>query len=482
MRRIYALLLPLCVLLTACGQFASGDARSTTPRARHRRAESSLTQTEALSSSGQRFGDIAVKDANGVTRVYNTTDNGTHQTPHMIVDSMPAANPHVIVDSMPSISVGSVTVDDVGQGTAAADNAPWPVKLTDGTAAIGTAARPLYTSPATSPATQPIAGTGAPGSAVGGVLSVQGVAGGVAQPMSVASLPLPSGAATDANLTALLGHGQGTMANSQSVTVASNQTPIPITASSLPLPTGAATSAKQPAFGTAGTPSADVLTCQGATSMTPFKVDGSTVTQPVSLASQPLPTGASTSAKQPALGTAGTAAADVLTVQGIAGGVAQPVSVASLPLPSTASQEHTSAGSPSSARLTDGTSFYKGTTPSDTQPISASTLPLPSGACTDSNLTTVSQPPSSSAYIAQVSITTSATRIDSGTSHALARGFWTNCASGGGDVYGFTTSGVSTSNGYKVAAGAEHFWEELNTNGIYFVSSTGTVVCTVHGK
>jgi hypothetical protein len=56
----------------------------------------------------------------------------------------------------------------------------------------------------------------------------------------------------------------------------------PISAASLPLPTGAATSAKQPALGTAGTPSADVITVQGATSMTPVKVDGSGVTQPVS--------------------------------------------------------------------------------------------------------------------------------------------------------------------------------------------------------
>ena len=55
-----------------------------------------------------------------------------------------------------------------------------------------------------------------------------------------------------------------------------------VSAASLPLPTGAATAAKQPALGAAGTPSADVLTVQGATSMTALKVDGSGVTQPVS--------------------------------------------------------------------------------------------------------------------------------------------------------------------------------------------------------
>lgn len=49
-----------------------------------------------------------------------------------------------------------------------------------------------------------------------------------------------------------------------------------------------------------------------------IKVDGSTVTQPISAVALPLPAGASTAAKQAALGTAGTASTDVITVQGIA--------------------------------------------------------------------------------------------------------------------------------------------------------------------
>lgn len=56
----------------------------------------------------------------------------------------------------------------------------------------------------------------------------------------------------------------------------------PVSATSLPLPTGAATAVKQPALGTAGTASADVLSVQGVASMTALKVDGSAVTQPVS--------------------------------------------------------------------------------------------------------------------------------------------------------------------------------------------------------
>jgi hypothetical protein len=55
-----------------------------------------------------------------------------------------------------------------------------------------------------------------------------------------------------------------------------------ISASALPLPTGASTAAKQPALGTAGTASTDVITVQGIASMTSLKVDGSGVTQPVS--------------------------------------------------------------------------------------------------------------------------------------------------------------------------------------------------------
>lgn len=66
-----------------------------------------------------------------------------------------------------------------------------------------------------------------------------------------------------------------------------------------------------------------------------LKVDGSAVTQPVSVATVPLPTGAATAAKQAALGTAGSASADVISVQGVASmtalkvdgsGVTQPVS------------------------------------------------------------------------------------------------------------------------------------------------------------
>lgn len=104
---------------------------------------------------------------------------------------------------------------------------------------------------------------------------------------------------------------------------------------SVPLPSGAATSAKQPAIGTSGSPAGDVLTIQGVSGMVALKVDGTGGTFPVSgtvTANQggtwnlnningtiSLPTGAATAAKQPTPGTAGTPSTDVLTVQGAVG-------------------------------------------------------------------------------------------------------------------------------------------------------------------
>lgn len=56
-----------------------------------------------------------------------------------------------------------------------------------------------------------------------------------------------------------------------------------------------------------------------------LRVDGSKNLN-VSVAASVLPTGAATAAKQPALGTAGTPSADVISVQGVASGTPQPVS------------------------------------------------------------------------------------------------------------------------------------------------------------
>lgn len=81
------------------------------------------------------------------------------------------------------------------------------------------------------------------------------------------------------------------------------------------LPTGASTVAKQPALGTAGSASADVITVQGIASGTALTISGTVTAN----AGTNLNTSAlATVAKQPALGTAGSASADVITIQGVA--------------------------------------------------------------------------------------------------------------------------------------------------------------------
>lgn len=252
---------------------------------------------------------------------------------------------HVIVDSVPTTTVNGTVTANIGTtngialdasvlnpqgsatgGTAAAKsdlaggiyNAT-PPTLTDGQQAglqldangqlkvIGTSTVSGSVSVSNFPATQPVSGT----------LTCNAGTGTLA--VSAAALPLPSGAATaskqdtgnnsissiDGKLAAL---GQAHSAASMPVVIADDQSAIPVTgaffqttqpvsgtltcnagsgtlavsAASLPLPSGASTAAKQPALGTAGSASSDVLTVQGISSMTALKVDGSGVTQPVS--------------------------------------------------------------------------------------------------------------------------------------------------------------------------------------------------------
>lgn len=116
----------------------------------------------------------------------------------------------------------------------------------------------------------------------------------------------PAGSATAANqvleiaqLTAINGKlpavlGQTTMAGSLSVAIASNQSAIPISAASLPLPTGAATEATLSAM-SAKLPAA--LGAQVIAASLAVNI-ASNQTVPVSAASLPLPSGAATSANQ----------------------------------------------------------------------------------------------------------------------------------------------------------------------------------------
>lgn len=105
----------------------------------------------------------------------------------------------------------------------------------------------------------------------------------------------------DGGTVGLLGtsNGNGTNGAALRVTVASDSTGVLACTESgtwnitnvsgtVSLPTGASTAAKQPALGTAGSASTDVLSVQGIASMTALKVDGSAVTQPVSIATAPV--------------------------------------------------------------------------------------------------------------------------------------------------------------------------------------------------
>lgn len=146
-----------------------------------------------------------------------------------------------------------------------------------------------------------------------GLLRVDG--SGVTQPISASTLPLPTGASTsvlqtsgNATLSAISLQlpatlGQKTSANSLAVVLASDQSAIPVTSAANyaqgattageigPLIQAAVTSAA-PAYTTATTNPLS-LTLAGA-----LRVDGSAVTQPISAAALPLPTGAATSALQ----------------------------------------------------------------------------------------------------------------------------------------------------------------------------------------
>lgn len=151
------------------------------------------------------------------------------------------------------------------------------------------------------------------------------------QPVSLAAVPLPTGASTEASLTSLISIenasgirlssldtkspnlGQALMANSVPMVIASNQTAFPVTTNGLtdtqlratsvpvsgPLTDTQLRAAAVPVSGSffpATQPVSGTVAVTQSTS--PWVVDGSATTQPISAAALPLPTGASTSANQ----------------------------------------------------------------------------------------------------------------------------------------------------------------------------------------
>jgi hypothetical protein len=232
--------------------------------------------------------------------------------------------------------------------------------------------------------------------------------GTTTQPVSVTSLPLPTGAATSTNQTS---GGQKTQVvdasgnvmpagdvAARAIKVDGSAVTQPVSASSLPLPSGASQE-----HTTAASPHAARLTDGTAF----YKATTPSDTQPISASSLPLPAGAAQEHATAASPHAARLSDGASFYKATTPSDTQPISAASLPLPSGAAQEHTAANSPHAARLTDGSAFYKATTPSDTQPISAVSLPLPTGATTEATLSKIAPPVD---YIEKV--------VDLGTAHA----------------------------------------------------------------
>lgn len=162
----------------------------------------------------------------------------------------------------------------VTQGPAAALSGAWPVEQTDGTNILGTASHPTRVDPT----------------------------GTTPQPVTAAALPLPTGAATDANVTARLGTlGQKTSAGSAPVVIASDQPAIPIAGTAVVVGTvtanvGTTGGLALDATLTAGGTKAQQVDGAGntlGTSTHPTRVDPTgTTAQPITAAALPLPTGA----------------------------------------------------------------------------------------------------------------------------------------------------------------------------------------------
>ena len=305
------------------------------------------------------------------------------------------------------LGAGSSTIGSVNQA-----GAPWSFSASSLPLPTGAATSAYQSAVESAPGTSQTVAITVQGNASGIGLPVTGTFWQTTQPISASALPLPSGAAQDSSVNGLL-VAQGSSTASQKGTlgmgavttsspsdtnsqtapfslttggalrVDASATTQPVSLSSQPLPTGASTSALQSAVeGTAGTPTTAVLTVQGVSGGTAIPISG-TVTTTISGVAQD----SHLTNVQSAPGTAQTVA---VTIQGNSSSVAVPVSAASLPLPSgaaTAANQTSvigSPGSPTSAVLT-----VQGNASGTAMPVSAASLPLPSGAATATNQTSV---------------------------------------------------------------------------------------------
>lgn len=215
---------------------------------------------------------------------------------------------------------GGATTVTANQGLPNTDANGWPVKITDGTFEAGVAgpnAAPSATQPSLVTTLSPNGSLPSGNNNIGAVQQ----AGAWTVQQGGTTITASSGAwytqITDGvTVTVVKPPSTAALTTDPSFVVAlSPNSPLPVGANAIGSVTVSNFPGTQPISGT-------VTANQGTGGVSAWKVDGSAVTQPISAATLPLPTGAATAAKQPALGTAGTASTDVITVQGIASMVA----------------------------------------------------------------------------------------------------------------------------------------------------------------
>lgn len=273
--------------------------------------QTTLAALNAKLVTGTDIGDVTINNGTGVNAV-NIQDGGNTITVDGTVTANLSATDNAVLDAIAAsvagtLTVGSHAVTNAGtfavQSTLQAGTAyAGKVRLTDGTTDTDvldlTNSNPL--------AVALVDGNGDQITSIGGGTEYTEDAAAAANPVGKA-LTLIRDDARGGSLTTADGDNvaaRGTNAgelyvkhvdaipitdNSGSLTVdgtvAATQSGtwnITNVSGTVSLPTGASTAAKQPALGTAGTASADVITVQGIASMTPLLVDGSAVTQPVS--------------------------------------------------------------------------------------------------------------------------------------------------------------------------------------------------------
>lgn len=206
-----------------------------------------------------------------------------------------------------------------------------------------------------------------------------------AVPISAASLPLPTGAATEATLLSIDSKLTSPLSVIGPLTDAQlRASAVPVSAASLPLPSGAATEATLLSIDSKLTSPISVTG-----PLTDAQLRASAV--PVSAASLPLPTGAATEATLSNVETILSSSDSLLASIDVKLTAPLSVSAASLPLPTGAATEATLSAlntkipanlTVSSTRLlVDGSGV--------TQPISAAALPLPTGAATETTLSSI---------------------------------------------------------------------------------------------